>query len=95
MPHGRISTLTKSYVLSPYNFELEIGYDGAVVRFSNAGFISSDGRLRWDCRRAPIAPGVLYPFFGILPSRIIAGVAMSFSSVSVIENALRLRGLKL
>ena len=39
----------------------------------------------------PIAAGVLYPFFGILLSPIIAAAAMSFSSVSVIANALRLK----
>ena len=43
----------------------------------------------------PIAAGMLYPFFGILLSPMIAGAAMSFSSVSVIGNALRLRRLRL
>jgi P-type Cu+ transporter len=43
----------------------------------------------------PIAAGVLYPFFGLLLSPIFAAAAMSFSSVSVIANALRLRKVKL
>jgi Cu+-exporting ATPase len=43
----------------------------------------------------PIAAGVLYPLFGILLSPILAAAAMSFSSVSVIANALRLRNVKL
>ena len=43
----------------------------------------------------PVAAGVLYPFFGLLLNPIIAGAAMSLSSVSVISNALRLRKVRL
>jgi Cu+-exporting ATPase len=43
----------------------------------------------------PLAAGVLYPFFGLLLSPVVASVAMTFSSVSVIANALRLRKLAL
>jgi Cu+-exporting ATPase len=43
----------------------------------------------------PIAAGILYPAFGILLSPVIAALAMSLSSVSVIGNALRLRAAKL
>ena len=43
----------------------------------------------------PVAAGVLYPFFGILLSPIIAAAAMALSSVSVIGNAIRLRTVRL
>jgi len=49
----------------------------------------------YNAAGVPIAAGVLYPFFGILLSPIIAATAMALSSVSVIANALRLRQLRL
>jgi len=49
----------------------------------------------YNCLGVPVAAGVLYPFFGILLSPMIASAAMTFSSVSVIANALRLRRAEL
>ena len=49
----------------------------------------------YNCLGVPIAAGVLYPFFGILLSPMIASAAMTLSSVSVIVNALRLRRIDL
>ncbi|BAN68371.1 Cu2+-exporting ATPase [endosymbiont of unidentified scaly snail isolate Monju] len=49
----------------------------------------------YNAAGVPVAAGVLYPVFGLLLSPIVAATAMSFSSVSVIANALRLRRLKL
>ncbi len=49
----------------------------------------------YNAAGVPIAAGILYPFFGILLSPVFAAAAMSFSSVSVISNALRLRRVRL
>jgi Cu+-exporting ATPase len=49
----------------------------------------------YNAAGVPIAAGVLYPFFGILLSPIIAAAAMSFSSVSVITNSLRLKNVRM
>lgn len=51
--------------------------------------------LAYNGLGVPVAAGVLYPFFGLLLSPMIAALAMSFSSVSVISNALRLRSAKI
>ena len=54
--------------------------------YQNLGFA-----LVYNALGVPVAAGVLYPFFGILLSPLIAAAAMSLSSVSVVGNALRLR----
>lgn len=51
--------------------------------------------LVYNSLGVPLAAGILFPFFGLLLSPMIAALAMSFSSVSVIGNALRLKNLKL
>ncbi|HET8809685.1 MAG TPA: copper-translocating P-type ATPase, partial [Flavobacteriaceae bacterium] len=51
--------------------------------------------LGYNVLGIPIAAGVLYPVFGLLLSPMIAALAMSFSSVSVIANSLRLRGAEI
>jgi Cu2+-exporting ATPase len=51
--------------------------------------------LLYNSIGVPIAAGILFPFFGILLSPMIAAAAMSFSSVSVITNALRLKNINI
>jgi len=69
------------------------------VRLSRATMRNIRQNLVWafayNTLGVPIAAGVLYPFFGLLLSPIIAAAAMSFSSVSVIANALRLSRVRL
>ena len=66
------------------------GLSRATVRnmFQNLGFA-----FVYNALGVPIAAGVLYPAFGILLSPVIAAIAMSLSSVSVVANALRLRAV--
>ena len=68
-------------------------------RLSNTTMRNIKQNLFWafvyNALGVPIAAGILYPFFGILLSPMIAAAAMSFSSVSVVGNALRLRRAQL
>jgi Cu+-exporting ATPase len=52
------------------------------------------GAFIYNVLGLPVAMGLLYPFFGILLSPLIAGAAMAFSSVTVVSNANRLRAFK-
>jgi Cu+-exporting ATPase len=69
------------------------------IRLSRATMRNIKQNLFWafvyNSVGVPVAAGVLYPFFGILLSPMLAAAAMSFSSVSVIANALRLRRVTL
>jgi Cu+-exporting ATPase len=69
------------------------------VRLSRATMRAIRQNLFWafgyNALGVPIAAGVLYPFFGLLLSPIVASLAMSLSSVSVVGNALRLRRVRL
>ena len=79
--HGDIAKLVKAVRLS---------------RFTMAGIKQN---LFWafiyNLVGIPIAAGILYPFFGLLLSPVIAGLAMALSSVSVVLNSLRLKTVKL
>ena len=72
---------------------------GRAVRLSRATLRNIKQNLFWafayNTAGLPLAAGALYPFFGWLLHPMFAGVAMSLSSISVVTNALRLRGLKL
>jgi len=52
------------------------------------------GAFIYNILGVPIAMGVLYPFFGVLLSPLLAGAAMAFSSVTVVSNANRLRAFR-
>ena len=58
-------------------------------------FSTTEKGFLYNALGIPVAAGALYPLFGLLLSPIIAGAAMSLSSVSVISNALRLRKVSL
>ena len=67
---------------------------GVLAALRAAGWAAPPLTVTID-KRIPVAAGILYPKFGLLLSPILAAAAMSFSSVSVISNALRLRTTKL
>ncbi|CAN5641981.1 hypothetical protein BH23GEM11_BH23GEM11_04150 [soil metagenome] len=74
------------------------GVPGA-IHLSRRTFRTMRQNLFWafvyNTAAIPVAAGVLYPFFGILLSPILASAAMALSSVSVVTNSLRLRTLRL
>jgi Cu+-exporting ATPase len=72
---------------------------GRAVRLSRATLQNIRQNLflafAYNTLAIPLAAGLLYPWFGLLLSPVVASAAMSLSSVSVIGNALRLRNIKL
>jgi P-type Cu+ transporter len=71
----------------------------SAIHLSRRTFRTMRQNLFWafvyNTAAIPVAAGVLYPFFGILLSPILASAAMALSSVSVVTNSLRLRTLRL
>ena len=63
---------------------------GAIYALVALGFT-----LIYNASGVPVAAGVLFPFFGILISPMFAAFAMSASSISVVLNSLRLRGVRI
>src|SRR5262249_32398825 len=101
--HGRVAVGTRTHrgVGSPQGHPRPRGPPGILRarRLSRATMRNIRQNLFfafvYNMLGVPIAAGVLYPSLGVLLSPIVAAAAMSFSSVSVIGNALRLRGARL
>jgi hypothetical protein len=89
-PSSRVWHKTGSSAIVPHEDAFAPGADGRAQQPSEPVL-----RLHLQRSRIPIGAGALYPITGTLLSPIIAGAAMSLSSVSVISNALRLRNLRL
>ena len=68
-----------------------VGYAGRDAQYPQNLFFA----FIYNSLGVPVAAGILYPFFGILLSPIIAAAAMALSSVSVVANSLRLRHVRL
>lgn len=84
--------LLELFNLKPGSFSSqaeELQREGATVMFVVVG-----GAFAYNILCIPIAAGILYPWTGLLLSRMIGAFAMSLSSVSVITNALRLKRVK-